>query len=108
MKEIFSSSNVVELHFLQDEFQKNGIPTEIQDKEISPSFSIKGGLPFPSNRLPSLWILHDEQYEEGKKILKQALKSGSLSSTSTRGWLCSQCEETNPEGFGICWNCGGP
>jgi len=106
MKEIHSSQDVVELRFLQEELRKQGIATEIKNPENSSTFSLKGGLPLASNLLPSLWVIDDERSEEAKEISDRTLEAFASASGSKRGWLCSQCQETNPESLGVCWKCG--
>ena len=76
---------------------QSGIAATVQRQFLS---SAAGELP-PDQCLPEVWIRHDQQEEQARRLL------GELQSLPQRRWRCA-CGELVEGGFESCWNCGLP
>ena len=80
-----------------DVLAQAGIAASVQRQFLS---SVAGELP-PDQCLPEVWITHDQQEDEARRVLRQ------LQSLPQRRWRCA-CGELVEGGFESCWNCGLP
>jgi len=78
-----------------DVLRQAGIAASVQRQFLS---SAAGELP-PDQCLPEIWITHDQQLGEARKLLDQLLN------LPQRRWRC-ECGELVEGGFESCWNCG--
>lgn len=62
MRQIYSSSNSVEVGIVKNQLDAAGIPCEIRNEAVSQAII---GTPFE----PELWILNDEDYEDARRIV---------------------------------------
>jgi len=65
--------------------------------------SAAGGIP-PVECWYEIWVTNDEQYDEAKKIIQEALSRKEPSGGPK--WTCATCGEINEHQFTGCWNCG--
>jgi len=59
----------------------------------------------PANIYPSVWIIHEEDLERGRELLRRFLADAARE--SGRSWVCRGCGELVDGGFDLCWRCGG-
>lgn len=78
-----------------DALRHAGIDASMQRYYLS---SVAGELP-PDQCLPEVWLMHDEQEEQARRLLND------LARVPQRRWLCV-CGEMVEGGFEQCWNCG--
>jgi hypothetical protein len=78
-----------------DLLQQAGFAATVQRQFLS---SAAGELP-PDQCLPEVWVQHDAQEEDARRLLLQ------LQTLPQRRWGCV-CGELVEGGFESCWNCG--
>ena len=49
---------------------------------------------------PEVWVMNDEDYDAGVKIISEAVLE-----SSSESWVCKSCSEENDGSFDSCWNC---
>ena len=97
MRRIAQAPNIAIATFWSDVLCQAGIPASVQRQFLG---SAAGELP-PDQCLPEIWITHDHQADEARRLLDQVL------SLPQRRWHCA-CGELVEGGFESCWNCGRP
>ena len=95
MRRIAQAPNAAIAALWADMLLQAGIAASVQRQFLS---SAAGELP-PDQCLPEIWITHDEQEAEARRLLKD------LQSLPQRRWRCA-CGELVEGGFESCWNCG--
>jgi hypothetical protein len=78
-----------------DVLQEAGIAASVQRQFLG---SVAGEIP-PDQCLPEIWVTHDEQHDQARRLLDELL------SLPQRRWKCV-CGELVEGGFESCWNCG--
>ena len=97
MRRLTQAPNIAIASLWADTLCQAGIEATVQRQFLS---SVAGELP-PDQCLPEIWVMHDEQLEPARALLRQ------LQTLPQRRWRCA-CGELVEGGFESCWNCGLP
>ena len=97
MRRLAQAPNIALAAFWVDALRQAGIEASTQRYFLG---SAAGELP-PDQCLPEVWITHDEQEADARRML------GQLRSPPQRRWHCA-CGEQVEGGFECCWQCGLP
>jgi len=95
VRRVTQAPNIAIAALWADTLGQAGIEASVQRQFLS---SVAGELP-PDQCLPEIWVMHDEQLEPARALLRQ------LQSMPQRRWRCA-CGELVEGGFESCWNCG--
>ena len=99
MRKVFSSNEVGETDLIRDALAHHGVDATIQNQ-------YSGRSAVPVFRPPAeVWIARDEDYEDARRIVVDTIAT-LTSKTGGKPWVCSHCNEENPQSFELCWNCG--
>jgi hypothetical protein len=97
VRRLTQAPNIAIASLWADTLCQAGIEATVQRQFLS---SVAGELP-PDQCLPEIWVMHDEQLEEGRALLRQ------LQTLPQRRWRCA-CGDLVEGGFESCWNCERP
>lgn len=98
MKKLYSANNLMEAQIVLDLLEHAYIPAQLFNQHAQGGL---GDIPF-THAYPEVWILRDEDYERGKRIVQTYEKAP----TTTGIIHCPACGEENPTNFQLCWQCG--
>lgn len=98
MQKMYTTQDKILLYVLKAKLEAAGINCIIKNEQPP----LAGNIP-PIIAWPELWLMDDHQLEQAKKIVQQELAH--INDTNTT-WTCSQCGETLPGRFNLCWKCG--
>jgi hypothetical protein len=99
MRKVFSSSEISETTLVRDALVHAGVAVTIQNEH-------SGSSAVPAFRPPAeVWIERDGDYENARRIVIDTISTLN-SKTDAKPWVCSGCNEQNPQSFDMCWNCG--
>ena len=97
VRRVAQAPNLAIASMWADLLRQAGIAASVQRQFLS---SAAGELP-PDQCLPEVWVTHDLQEEDARRLL------GELQALPQRRWRCA-CGELVEGGFESCWNCGRP
>ncbi len=100
MLRLCTAANLPEAHLLLHQLMHAGIEARVLNEHAQGGL---GELPF-THAYPEIWIMEPAQEARAREILAEFERAPVLS-TSLR---CTGCNEINPPGFEICWQCGKP
>ncbi|MHC5039986.1 MAG: putative signal transducing protein [Planctomycetota bacterium] len=89
MKKIFFSENPAELHLLKGKLEEGGIEVSIENENIAP---LLGSVPANTETLPTIVLIHDEDYEKAQSILKEYMERGGTRLISIKETRCPLCQ----------------
>ncbi len=95
MKRVFSSHNLVLVHYSRNLLEAEGIETEVRSQMLS---SAMGELP-PHECQAELWVLKDADAARAFDVLRRPAPTGP-------DWTCGGCGERSGPQFTECWKCG--
>lgn len=95
MRRLRQAPNIAIAALWADVLQEAGIAASVQRQFLG---GVAGEIP-PDQCLPEIWVTHDEQHDQAKRLLDELL------SLPQRRWKCA-CGELVEGGFESCWNCG--
>jgi hypothetical protein len=99
MRKVFSSYEVTETALVQDALVHHGVEVTVQNQ-------YSGRTAVPGFRPPAeVWIKRDDDYETARRIVVETIAT-LTSKTDAQPWVCSHCQEENPQSFDMCWKCG--
>jgi hypothetical protein len=99
MRKVFSSNEITETTLVRDALVHQGVDVTIQNQH-------SGRTAVPGFRPPAeVWITRDDDYENARRIVVDSI-SALTSKSDAAPWVCSHCEEENPQSFDMCWKCG--
>jgi hypothetical protein len=96
MKRLCHTPNIAVAQLWADTLRAEGVAVTVQRHYVS---SIAGDIP-PDQALPELWVMREEDFEQGAQIVQR------LQHAPMRRWTCLECGETVEGAFESCWNCG--
>jgi YgiT-type zinc finger domain-containing protein len=96
LKTVYSASSISLVSIFQNILEGYGIKCWIKNEFL---FAGIGEIP-PIECWPLLCV-NDEDYEEAKRIVAEA-----LSEKNIPAWKCDSCGEIIEGQFSACWNCG--
>jgi len=96
MKTVYSASNISIVSIFQNILEGYGIRCRVKNVFL---LAVIGEIP-PIECWPQLCV-DDENYEEAKRIVDEALSDKNLPV-----WKCDSCGENIEGQFSECWNCG--
>ncbi len=97
MNKVFSADNIVEVGLMRSFLEQHDISSELRNHHSS---SLMGEVPFTSV-WPEVWVSANDSERAIKLIsdIQRDIATGP-------DWSCSNCHESNPINFDICWQCG--
>ncbi|MDH5479145.1 MAG: DUF2007 domain-containing protein [Nitrosomonas sp.] len=98
MKKVYFANNLMEAQIVLDMLEHAYIPAKLFNQHTQGGM---GEIPF-THAYPEVWVIRDEDYERGKKIVRAYEKIPN----STGIIYCPSCAEENPQNFQLCWHCG--
>ena len=99
MRKVFSSNEVSETALVRDALVHAGVDVTIQNE-------YSGRSAIPAFRPPAeVWVRNDDDYDAARQIVVNTIATLD-SQADAPPWVCSRCEERNPQSFEVCWNCG--
>ena len=99
MRKVFSSNEVSETALVRDALVHAGVDVTIQNE-------YSGRSAIPAFRPPAeVWVRNDDDYDAARQIVVNTIATLD-SQAHAPPWVCSRCEERNPQSFEVCWNCG--
>lgn len=97
LKRLFTADNIAHAGLIQSFLDQHDIPTILRNEHTS---AVIGDLPFVDNQ-PEVWV--DEQlYAQANRLLEELKQEPR---NNTEPWQCSNCQESNPGNFELCWQC---
>lgn len=104
MREICRSSDTALLGLYQSILDDAGIPHYVRNdatqQAILRAITVVF-LPLP-DFLPTLCVLHDDDYPEAMTLLQKAREAPT---GAAEDWICTACGESVPGNFTSCWKC---
>lgn len=101
MRKLCESPSLVHLQLIANYLENEGIEVEILNEH-------QGGSPgvphWALSVWAELWVKNDRQFERAAEIFGQYRQEQSRESGAE--WRCQHCDESNPDSFETCWNCG--
>ena len=97
MKRIYSAANLPEAYLVRDLLAHEGIAAHIFNEN---AIGALGDLPMAA-AAPQVWITQQHQEQHARAIIARF----ELRVPDNASQQCSACNETNPGGFELCWNC---
>lgn len=101
MKELFRDQDIILVSFYRQLLESEGVPCIIRNEHLMGSGLTE--IPIPEF-FPALNVLHDEDYERARQIMRQHNEAQQAASTEEE-IPCPACGETNPGNFAQCWSC---
>ena len=99
MIKLFVSQSLVEVETRKEVLEQAGILCTVKNQQGS---SLAGEVPF-AEVFPELWVIHDDDFPQAKKILGEWTQDATSAGSS---WTCSRCGEHHTGEFSACWKCG--
>jgi hypothetical protein len=96
MKAVISFDSVTEAEFAAGLLNTQGIACEVRNEVITGALG--PSMPF----LPEVWVLHDEDLNVAREILRKHR------TPREPFWNCPACKTSNEAAFDACWSCGTP
>jgi hypothetical protein len=100
MKRVYNATNLPEAALLADLLRSAGIDVHIFNQN---AVGALGDVPF-LDALPQIWVANAGHAALALEIIQEFRRNSALDAHPT--WVCSQCGETNPGTFDVCWSCG--
>ena len=94
MKRAYTADSLIDGQLVADWLNSNGIPNEIFHQN---SMAALGELPVTP---PEVWVKRDQDLLRAKGVIEQL-----FSPDTGSPMICLQCDEPNPAGLDICWQC---
>jgi len=98
MKKLYSANNLMEAQIVLDILEHALIPAQLFNQHAQGGI---GDIPF-THAYPEVWVIRDDDYERGRKIVQQYEAIPQTHKTVN----CPACGEENPANFQLCWQCG--
>ena len=97
MEKIFTSTDAMQIEFLKELLEEEGIKCSIGNQSIySPHMSMDGsGL--------ELWVYQDEDIPKALILIEMMTDS---TNSPGKPWICPHCGEEVEGHFDLCWSCG--
>ncbi|HBB99889.1 MAG TPA: hypothetical protein DC032_04705 [Pseudomonas sp.] len=104
VRKLLEADSLVQVNLIASYLQSSGIATRIINEYQG---SIRSIVSFHRPIRPELWV-PSEQFETAARLVgRYQYELESNNSGVEVEWLCKNCEESNPDNFMSCWNCGG-
>ena len=99
MKRVYEAQNPTDAHLLKDILDAHDIEAIIKGDLL---WVARGEVPDS----PSVWVVNDEDYEEGMQVVRKYLSKGTADKSIEKEWKCKKCGEMIETQFSECWQCG--
>ena len=103
MKRVYTAHDPTEAHLVKGLLEVEGIEAIVQGEHL---FPLRGSLPVTSDTNPSVWVVNDEDFDQGRVIARAYDQGAHTRQPSARPWHCPQCGENLEGQFTACWKCG--
>lgn len=98
MKELLREREFVRVGYYQTILEAAGIATFMRNENLSVT---EVSIP---DFFPALCVVNDEDYDRAIAIIRDHEQKSKEAAAVDR--TCSECGETCPGNFEVCWNCG--
>ena len=98
MKKLYVSQSLIDVESRKELLNQANISCTIKNQQ---SAMLGGEVPF-AEVFPELWVLHDENFEQARVLLRDWEEAQPLETTS---WTCGRCGEIHQKEFTTCWKC---
>jgi hypothetical protein len=98
MREVFVNQDHARVGFYKSVLEEAGIPNFVRNEMANNITEMPSPLFFPA-----LCVLHDEDYDEAMRILREIYDEPP---SQAADWVCAKCGEEVPGTFDSCWQCG--
>ena len=103
MKRIHTAHDPTEAHLVKGLLEADGIEAIVQGEHL---FPLRGSLPVTADTNPSVWVVNDMDFDQGRTIAQAYDRGARASQTPAPHWHCPQCGEELEGQFTACWKCG--
>ena len=100
MKHIYSASHLPEAYLVRDLLMHAGIAAHIFNEN---AMGAMGDLPMGA-ACPQVWIQQPHQEQHARAIIAHYERKAP-DGPEAANKFCANCQEANPAGFELCWNC---
>lgn len=97
MKRVYIAKDLPDAHLVCQRLQISGIEAHVFNEY---SNGAVGDLPF-THTWPEVWVENNSDAGNAQKIVEE-IESQPVDESER---ACPSCEQMNPAGFEICWNC---
>ncbi len=101
MRKLCESPSLVQLRLIANTLENEGIEVTILNEH-------QGGSPgvphWALSVWAQLWVKNPRQFDRAEALFARYREEQSRESGAE--WRCHGCNETNPDSFETCWNCG--
>lgn len=101
MKQVYTASDLVSAQMVKDYLESFGIESYVQGDLLIGAIG-----EIPANSYPTVWIMHDEDYERAEERVKNYEAQRPDDQIYDSVWKCLKCNELIEAQFTCCWNCG--
>jgi len=95
MKKLVTTTDRIELGFIQGVLESEGIPCLVKNEFLG---GASGELPV-NEIWPEIWVANDD-WQRGQQVLAAMQPNG-----EAKSWHCDQCGELMAPQFAVCWRC---
>ena len=127
MKKVHTAAEPTEAELVRGYLEANGIEAIVLGDAL---WGARGELPFTPDTLPTVWVLHDADFESACSLIRSRKGSAAVTHCPNCGydltglpearcpecgqpfskpalWTCPTCGEQIEEQFTECWKCAG-
>ena len=99
MRQVFTDQNIALVGAVKSYLESHGYECQLRNEYSS---SVMGEVAF-FDVWPEIWVADTDAFQVNHLAdkMRQATPNGPP-------WKCSDCQESNPGSFEICWQCGAP
>lgn len=98
MKRAYTALNLPDAQLMADLLGREGIRARVFNQNAAGAL---GELPVDSAQ-PQVWVEDDHRLDEARRLI-ETFQTANIRSAP---WTCRECNESNPDTFETCWNCG--
>ena len=102
MKELVRERDAAILIYYKSILESEGIAVMVKNHNFANMEF--GSAPIGPAFYPQLCVMNDGDYDRAMEILKERSKPASDAEVD-KEWVCTNCNESNPGNFDICWSC---
>jgi len=103
MLKVFVAEHQAQAHLVEDLLRSNGIEAHVIGESLLNTIPGSSVIPGTS---PEVWILHPDQADSAKELIRRFTTGEPLPESSGPSWQCPKCGEILESQFSECWKCG--
>lgn len=97
---VFVADHPIQASTLGGALEAAGLDVQVRGIEL---WSVAVEFLFTEGAAPAVWV-PDEQADQAWRLIEELQQQANT--VDEPSWLCEQCAESVPGGFGQCWQCG--